>query len=337
MIAAAGDDPSRLRPHVKTHKMPPIVQMQLGMGITRFKAATIAEAEMTAAAGGEDVLVAYPLVGPNASRLVRLDQAYPEVRFSGIVDCVTTAGLLNASAASADTIIDVYIDVDVGMHRTGIPVNDVVNFAEHLSSLSHLHLAGLHAYDGHLTGLQPPEIDRNVDQTFAPLWPVRESLEHRHQRPLATVAGGTPTSISLLRHPGVEVSAGTMVFNDAGQSRLAPGLDFQPAATAVTRVISHPGSDRVCLDLGHKAIASEMPAPRIEFFNLDDVQAIAHSEEHLVIQAPGAEQLNVGDVLYGLPTHICPTIALHNEVGVVQDGRLVDRWPVVARDRTITI
>jgi D-serine deaminase-like pyridoxal phosphate-dependent protein len=139
------------------------------------------------------------------------------------------------------------------------------------------------------------------------------------------------------RRQGVECSPGTCVLWDAGYARKLPDIDFMPAATLLTRVIARPGVARLCLDLGHKAVASEMPHPRVIFPELPDARAVIHSEEHLVIETSRAAEYPVGSELHGIPWHICPTVALHSEVQVARGGRGVETWPVVARARRITI
>ncbi len=123
MLEIAGG-PERLRPHVKTHKMREIVAMQMAAGISKFKCATIAEAEMVASCGATDVLIAYQLVGPNQPRLARLVQRFPECRFSVLVDHPIAARTLSDALSSAGVAVDAMLDVDVGQHRTGIPVGD---------------------------------------------------------------------------------------------------------------------------------------------------------------------------------------------------------------------
>jgi D-serine deaminase-like pyridoxal phosphate-dependent protein len=116
-----------------------------------------------------------------------------------------------------------------------------------------------------------------------------------------------------------------------------PDLDFLVAAALLTRVVSKPGGNRVCLDLGHKAVASENPHPRVQFPEVPDARALTHSEEHLVIETARAAELRPGDVLYGIPWHICPTVALHSTGVVIRDGRAAGQWKVTARERVLTI
>lgn len=116
-----------------------------------------------------------------------------------------------------------------------------------------------------------------------------------------------------------------------------PDLDFLNAALVLTRVISKPAENRICLDLGHKAIAAEKPHPRVQFLNLPDAKAVMHSEEHLVMETDRVAEFRVGDVLYGVPRHICPTVALHAEAIVVRNGAATERWQVASRDRRLTV
>ena len=151
------------------------------------------------------------------------------------------------------------------------------------------------------------------------------------------VVGGTPTFPVHARRPGVELSPGTCIFWDAGYGSQLPDLPFRPAALVLTRVVSRPGANRLCLDLGHKAIASENPHPRVQLLNLPDATPVMHSEEHLVVETPHAGRFAVGDACYGVPWHICPTVALYGTAVVVHGHSATDRWRIVARERALTV
>jgi D-serine deaminase-like pyridoxal phosphate-dependent protein len=151
------------------------------------------------------------------------------------------------------------------------------------------------------------------------------------------VVGGTPTFPIHCQRTEVECSPGTCLLWDAGYKKKLPDLDFLPAALVLTRVVSKPGPDRLCLDLGHKAIASENPHPRVELIELPEANAVGHSEEHLVIESPQAARFAVGDVVFGIPWHICPTVALHSHAVIIQDGKAAARWKIVARDRILSV
>jgi D-serine deaminase-like pyridoxal phosphate-dependent protein len=312
--------------------------MYLEQGITRFKVATIAEAEMAAAAGAPDVLLAYQPVGPNIDRLIRLVHRFPATRFAALIDDEPVARALAAAAVRAGVIVPIYLDLDVGMHRSGIePGAEAAALYRRLASLGGLHAAGLHAYDGHIHETDVATRFAHCDETFSRVEELRAMLARESGAPPVVIAGGTPTFPCHAKRTGVELSPGTTTFWDLNYSTNLPDLEFLPAAMLLTRVVSKPGGHRVCLDLGHKAVASENPHPRAAFMGIDDARAVGHSEEHLVIETAQVASLAVGSVVYALPWHVCPTVALHDSVNVVRDGRVVERWTVVARARTISI
>lgn len=337
MVAIAGG-PGRLRPHVKTHKMPQVVRLALEQGIGRFKAATIAEAEMAAAAGATDVLLAYPAVGPTPARLAALGRLFPGTTFRAVADCPAGVAALAAAARAAGTVMDVLVDLNVGMDRTGIaPGPEAAAVYGLIAASPGLSPGGLHAYDGHLHDPDPARLEAAAATAFAPVWRLRDELLAAGLPVPRVVASGTPTLRILARRPDVELGAGTPLLWDAGQAVVCPDLDFLPAAVILSRVVSRPAADRLCLDVGHKAVASEMPHPRLFLLGLEDAEFVGHSEEHLVIRTPRAAAYPVGTVVYAVPRHVCPTVNLHAEALAVVDGRAVDRWPIVARSRRISV
>jgi D-serine deaminase-like pyridoxal phosphate-dependent protein len=337
MVARVGN-PQRLRPHMKTHKLAEVIRLQLAQGITKFKCATIAEAELTAGAGAPEVLLAYQPVGPNARRLVNLANTFPQTKFSTVADDAGALRALSRASSEAGLTLEVLLDLDCGMHRSGMsPGPEAVQLYRLIADLPGLRPGGLHAYDGHNREKDPAARAAQCDAEMEPVRALRETLAKAGLPVLRVVAGGTPTFPIHAKHTDVECSPGTCVFWDAGYGVKCPDLDFLPAALVLTRVVSKPGGHRLCLDLGHKAIASENPHPRVQFLGLPDAQAVMHSEEHLVVETPRAGEFAVGDCLYGVPWHICPTVALHAEAVVVRDGRAVETWRVLARNRRITV
>lgn len=336
MIRMAGGV-ERLRPHIKTHKLPEVIRMQMAHGITRFKTATIAETEMVASGGARDVLLAYQPVGPNVARLLELAKRFPSTRFGTIVDDLQVMNELACAFAAAGLRLDTFVDVDCGMHRTGAAPGECRELYRALARLQGLKPAGLHAYDGHIHDADVAARQQRCEESFAPVLELRQAMVQEGHSVPTVVAGGTPTFPMHARRADVECSPGTCVLWDAGYSAKLPDLDFLPAALVFTRVVSRPGKDRLCLDLGHKAIASENPPPRVHLFGIPDAKAVMHSEEHLVIETSFAGQFTVGDEVYGVPWHICPTMALHAEAVVVKNGRAEASWKVVARQRCLSI
>ena len=332
-------DARRLRPHLKTSKMGEVVRLHLDEGITRFKCATIAEAEMAARAGAPDVLLAYQPVGPNVARFVRLVQTFPATRFAAIVDDTATVDALSAAAIAAGGVtLDLLVDLDGGMHRSGIaPGPGAVELYRRLSTQPGLRAAGLHMYDGHVKATDVEARRRASDDAFAHVETMRQAITAAGLDVPSVVVGGTPAFPFHAQRAGVECSPGTTVFWDAGYGATLPDLPFVPAAALLTRVISRPSANRLCLDLGHKAVAAENPHPRVVLFGLEDATAVGHSEEHLVLETDRAADFPVGTAVYGVPWHVCPTVALYNDAVVVRDGRADGRWQVAARARTLSI
>ncbi len=337
MIARVGDR-ARLRPHIKTHKLPQLVARQAELGITKIKCATIAEAEMAARAGATDIIIAVQLVGPNVARFTTLLREFSGVIWATVADDDSAVDALNAAAVGAGMKIEVLLDLDVGMNRTGIvPGPAAVALYRKIAHAKGLMPGGLHAYDGHLRQSDPAERTVASNAGFALVSALAEELKRAGLPVPRLVCGGTPTFPIHARRTGVECSPGTCVLWDASYAAGLPDLEFQQAAVLLTRVISRPGVNRLCLDLGHKAVASEMPHPRVIFPALPDAKSVAHSEEHLVIETARAAEFPVGAALYGVPWHICPTVALHDRVRIVRDGRVTDEWPVTARARRLSI
>ena len=337
MVRIAGDV-DRLRPHMKTNKLPEVIRMQMAQGIMKYKCATIAEAEVAAACSVPDVLLAYQPVGPNVKRLVELVRKFPATRFSALVDDAGAVQALSQAASAAGVTLDLFLDLDCGMHRTGIaPGPDAVALYQLIARSPGLRAAGLHVYDGHIRDSDVSLRAVACDKAFSQLEGVRTQLLDSGVAVPVIVAGGTPTFPIHARRAGVQCSPGTSVFWDLGYETLLPDMDFLPAVLVLTRVISKPSANILCLDLGHKAIASEGPHPRVELLELPDARAVGHSEEHLTVETPRATEYPVGSPLYGIPWHICPTVALHQEAVVIREGRAQEKWQVVARARVITV
>ncbi|MDP4257713.1 MAG: D-TA family PLP-dependent enzyme [Bacteroidota bacterium] len=349
-IAMVGGDLSRLRPHVKTHKSPDVTRMMLEAGIHKFKCATIAEAEMLAACGAKDVLLAYQPVGPKLERFISLVRLYPATGFSCLFDDPEAAESMDKAFAANSLRIHGWMDLDLGMHRTGIPPGGkaVMLFQRYVKPANRpggkkdlmpvgLHAFGLHAYDGHIRDVDFQRRKDACDKAFAPVLDMRQAIG---AHPVPVIAGGSPGfSIHCLRKE-VECSPGTFVYWDKGYQDQCPEQGFLPAALVVTRVVSLPGDSRLCLDLGHKSVAAENElSGRVSFLNAPvPLTPVGHSEEHLVLDAgTGRHLLHRGDVLYGLPFHICPTVALYERALTIEDGRLTGEWKNLARDRRLSV
>jgi D-serine deaminase-like pyridoxal phosphate-dependent protein len=335
--------PDRLRPHVKTHKTREIARMLLDAGVTRHKCATIAEAEMLAAVGAPDVLVAYPLVGPNLGRLVALIRKFPGTKFSVLIDHPDSTKALSDAVTAGEVTVGAILDLDVGQHRTGIAVGDsALSLYIAAAKLPGLRPEGFQLYDGHNHQESRDEREAAVRALLSPVLELRAEAERRGVPVPRLVCGGTPT-FPVFAHltdvPGVECSPGTFVLHDAGYgAKYADLSGITPAAVFVTRVISRPTADRVTLDLGNKAVAADPPLERrVKLLDFPEYKTVGHNEEHLIVETAGAARYKPGDVVYALPGHVCPSVALHKEVLVAEGGKVVGKWAVASRDRVLTV
>jgi D-serine deaminase-like pyridoxal phosphate-dependent protein len=331
--------PSRLMPHVKTHKMPKIVKMQLEAGIDQFKCATIAEAEMLAEAGAKKVLLAYQLTAVKAHRFIALIKKFPEIHFASLIDNAASAFMLDDLYSKENLVGNVYIDVDAGMHRTGISAGEeLLELYNLFGKLAKLQCEGLHVYDGHIRDSNFAIRQEKVASAWLPVNKVIREIADSASRTPKIIAGGTPTFTVHALNPEEICSPGTCLLWDKGYNDLLTEQPFKFAAVLMTRVISKPGKGLITTDLGHKSVAAENDlSKRIYFLNLTDYTIVSQSEEHLVVEVPNAEEINIGDVLYGIPHHICPTVALYDQANIVENGFVTDHWPVVARDRSISL
>jgi D-threonine aldolase len=340
VIRMAGE-PARLRPHVKTHKTTEIVQMQLMAGVTKHKCATIAEAEMLAAAGAPDVLIAYPVLGPNVGRYAALVRKFPDTRFSCLVDHLVALASLAAAAATVGPI-QVMVDVNVGMDRTGIALEQTADLYRRVAATSGLKAVGLHCYDGQVNQESHSDREAAVWANLTRVLELRAGLE-RQGLPVPTlVCGGTPAFpvyAGIRDIPGMECSPGTYVLHDYGYGSKYPDLTgVTPAAVLVTRVVSRPTPNRVTFDLGNKSVGADpLLAKRVHLLDFPPHTPVVHSEEHYVVETAHADRYTPGDVVYALPGHVCPSVALHREALIAEGGKVVGAWKIAARNRKITI
>lgn len=333
------DHVSKLRPHVKTNKCPQVSRLMLDAGISKFKCATIAEAEMLALEGAKDVLLAYQPVGPKARRFCELQQKYMNTNFSCLVDNTKTVSELSRLASEYQQDIRVFIDMNVGMNRTGIaPGEQAFALYSDIVAAPGLIFLGLHAYDGHLRDPDLAVRKQKCDDAFKPVEALAQRISERSKKNPTIVAGGTPTFPIHAKRVGVEASPGTFIFWDKGYQQLLAEQPFEFSALIVTRVISRPADQTITVDLGHKSIASENPLnQRVHFLDATGLTPIGHSEEHLVLRVDENKSLLPGDALYGVPHHICPTVALHDEAAVCSDGEVKTFWPILSRRRKINV
>ena len=337
MIEIAGDA-AHLRPHVKTHKMSEIIRLQMKYGIDKFKCATIAEMEMVASCGANDILLAVQPVGPNIERFFNLMQEFRNIKISCIADNENIIIQLSEMARRTGLEAHIWLDINNGMNRTGvIPGEKAARLYKRIHDSPMLNAEGLHVYDGHIHDSELSVRKQKCTEAFTAVQAMIEELKSDGISPVKVVAGGTPTFPVHASYRKSDTSPGTLLLWDWGYSNSFEDLEFQHAAVLLTRIVSSPAKDLLCIDLGHKAVASEMPQPRVKILNIEKYTIIGHNEEHMVIRTNEASKHEMGEAVYCIPWHICPTVDRHENVYVVDDHKVTGQWNVVSRKRKITI
>jgi D-serine deaminase-like pyridoxal phosphate-dependent protein len=333
-----GSNANRWRPHVKTAKLESIMRRLVARDVTNFKCATTLELRTACDAGARDILVAYPLAGANAARVRQLAETTQNACVSALVE---SADQLQPWLRSD---IGLFIDIDPGMHRTGLPqerVEDIVSLARAIRSAG-LRFRGLHYYDGHLHEADLAARTRAAHAGYDRLLQIVKAIDDAGTRVEEVITAGTPTFPCTLSYPGFHnaiflhrASPGTVVYGDASAVQQLP-LDYryQPAVLVVSRVVSHPGGNIVTCDAGHKTLSVDTGVPNCEVLGRPDLKPLKPSEEHLPIAVPQGNPLPpIGSFLYLVPKHVCPTVNNFDDALIVSNGRIDCVERVTARGR----
>jgi D-serine deaminase-like pyridoxal phosphate-dependent protein len=326
----------RLRPHAKTHKCPDIARLQIAAGAPGVTLAKIGEAEAFADAGLDDFFLAYPIVGDLKAR--RLRALAERARVIVGVDSEDGAASLASAFADAPRPLEVRLEIDTGLGRTGVLPEHAHALARAVSRLPGLRLQGLFTHAGHAYAAGSPEAIAAIGRGEGDaLVRCAEALRAEGFAIEDVSVGSTPTAIDALRVRGVtECRPGTYVFNDATQVALGVCRAEDCALTVLATVVSVPAADRVVIDAGSKTLASELIRPKNEAFAvLDDGRGrvIRVTEEHGIVEpAPGAA-FRVGDRVSVVPSHVCPVVNLHDRLLGFREGRLERELLVAARGR----
>lgn len=339
-MIALSKDAERLWPHVKTHKMEAVVRLQMEAGICKFKCATIAEAEMCGNAGAKKVALAYPLLGPNVPRFFTLMRRFPATEFYAIADDTAWVKKIGAMAVAEGQKARLLMDVDMGQHRTGVPLSAVQKRYREWAEVDGIVMCGMHCYDGHRHEKDYAERSRLVFEVDALFEKIKTELAEEQYDCSVVIMGGTPSFACHRDAAGEYLSPGTCVIQDMDYKRFYPEMDFEPGAALLTRVISRPGKDTFTLDAGTKAVACDPSEERASLVGMEYAKTILRNEEHWVVQVPQEHVKDIpeiGTVMFAIPAHICPTSALYPSVPVVENNKVSDWWEVTARNRKISI
>ncbi|MHB1906711.1 MAG: alanine racemase [Acidimicrobiales bacterium] len=337
MAARARAAGVRLRPHTKTHKTPEIARLQVAAGAAGITVAKLGEAEVMAAAGLTDILVAYPLVG--AAKLERLARLRASARVIVSLDSLEVARGLGAIGVHSAEPVEVYVEVDTGLHRLGRPAGEATaELVERVAEVPGIRVLGLMTHAGHAYAADPGELEALVAEEVEGLRATMALCAQRGVALSELSVGATPTARLELARAGVtEARPGTYVFNDTTMIELGAAREATCAAHVLATVVSRPSEDRFVIDAGTKCLASDHDDRPgwLRVAGRDDLAFEFLSEEHGVgrLDLERGGGLAVGDKVLVIPAHVCPVVNLFDSMTLVRDGRVEGEWAIAARGR----
>ena len=326
----------KLRAHAKTHKSAVIALQQIARGAVGQCVQKVAEAEILAWGGVQDILVSNEIVG--AGKLARLAALARIARVAVCVDDPAQIVAIESAAEAAGVRISVLVEIDIGAARCGVqPGPEAVALAKQIAASRHLIFGGLQAYQGsaqHRRGVDERKklIDHAIDG-------ARRTVEQLHQQglPCPIVGGGGTGTFEIEAASGVytEIQAGSYAFMDADYARNldaagAPVSTFRHALFVLATVMSAPRHGLAVLDAGHKAVSIDSGMPTL--WQRPDIRYVSASDEHGKLEY-GTETaaVKLGEKLRLVPGHCDPTVDRFDWYVGVRGGRVECLWPVAAR------
>jgi D-serine deaminase-like pyridoxal phosphate-dependent protein len=333
-----GGDGDRWRAHIKTAKLGFTLRMMVERGIRNFKCATTLELLVACQNGAVDVLLAYPVMAANARRAREIPQQFPDVRISVLAENNEQVRQWRGSP------VGIFLDINPGMNRTGIEQSQsdkIVALARAIADAK-LEFRGLHYYDGQFGGVAEGERTKAAHRGYDRLLEIVSELERSGISVQEVITSGTPTFPCSLSYEGFRrgkflhrVSPGTVVYCDATSlEQLPKEYGYCPAALVLTRVVSAPHAGMITCDAGHKAVSADAGVPTCLVVGHPELTPLSPSEEHLPLaMKEGAMGPQVGEALYLIPRHVCPTVNNFDCALAVRDGEVESVESVTARGR----
>jgi D-serine deaminase-like pyridoxal phosphate-dependent protein len=324
-----------LRPHAKTHKSVAVARLQLEAGARGITVGTLGEAEVFAAAGIDDLFLAYPLRadGPKAGRLRALHET--GARLAVGIDSAGSADRLAAASAGSTRPLEVLVEIDPGNHRTGLASPEAAVEVARAARAAGLVVRGAFSHGGHgyAMGAGPAA---GADEVRC-LAAAAAALRADGFDASIVSAGSTPTMLSAAAAPVTEVRAGTYVYGDR-QQWLLGAIPADGCAVAVAATVVSVHADRIVLDAGAKALTkdrAEWLAGYGTIVGYPDLVIERVNDYHGVCAVPpGADRPRLGDVVAIVPNHVCPVVDLVDSVVAVAADGSTSEWPVDARGRS---
>jgi D-serine deaminase-like pyridoxal phosphate-dependent protein len=341
-LALLGGDADRWRVHIKTAKLGYTVGMMVERGIRNFKCATTLELLVACQSGAADVLLAYPSVGANARRLRELADQFPGVRISVLAENEEQVRQWQGSR------LGVFLDINTGMNRTGIEQShgSEAGRLAHAIGASGLEFRGLHYYDGQHRSPDEAERTAAAHEGYDHLMRIVAEIEGSGVRVSEIITAGTTTIPCSLSYVGFRlgtfvhrISPGTVVYSDASSLAVLPKeYGYRAAVLVLTRVVSRPRPGILTCDAGHKTVSADAGVPTCVAVGHPELTPLSPSEEHLPLEVEGgAAGPVVGEALFLLPRHICPTVNNFDDALVVRNGAIESMEKVSARGREMPV
>jgi len=332
-------DAGRWRPHLKTAKLGYTMRRLVARGIKTAKCATTLELVVAIESGMEDVLIAFPLMGPNAERVREIAAAHPERRISTLVESVDQIDEWRGSA------VGVFVDLNSGMDRTGMAeerFDEVREFIDRIQKAG-LRFCGLHHYDGQIKNADPSAAAM-AHEGYSRLVELIAYLKSSGIEVREVITSGTPAMPHALNFAPFSagefvhrVSPGLIVYNDRSNLTDWPVYGLLPAVLVLSTVVSRPRANRVTCDAGHKAVSADAGVPTCDVMGWPGLVPLNPSEEHLSIEVRSGETPSRGELLYLLPAHVCPTVNNFDKAVLVRGGKVEEIVPVSARGREVFV
>ncbi len=323
-----GGDANRWRPHLKTAKLGFIMRRLAAQGVVNAKCSTTVELAAACESGMKDVLLAYAVVGANARRVKELAGQYAGVRVSVLVENVEQV------AAWSGGSVGIFVDVNPGMDRTGISQDGIAAILEVVRAAGE-QFRGLHYYDGHMHAASLEEREKLAHKGYDRLMEIVAAVGPLEE----VITSGTPAFPCAATYAPFRsgnfvhrASPGTVVYSDATSLKQLPAeWGYEPAAIVVSTVVSHPKVNVVTCDAGHKSVSADAGVPTCVVAGRPELTPLKPSEEHLPIEVTGGEVPQIGELLYLIPRHVCPTVNNFDDALIVEQGRVVSVERVTAR------
>ena len=331
-------DANRWRPHFKTAKLMNTLRLLVEHGIRNFKCATTLELLVACRGGAADVLLAYPVVGPNARRVREIADQFPDIRISVLLESEAQVRQWQGGR------LGIFLDINPGMNRTGIEqrrAGEILRLI-HAVTQAGLEFRGLHYYDAQHTSLEEPARTAAAHAGYDLLLALVNEIQRSGAGVEEVITAGTPTFPCSLSYEGFRrgrflhrVSPGTVVYGDATSlAQLSSEFGYAPAALVLTRVVSRPAEGVVTCDAGHKAVSADAGVPTCLVIGHPELIPGRPSEEHLpMAMSAGTPGPELGEALYLLPRHVCPTVNNFDHAVLARAGKIESVEKVSARGR----